>query len=234
MNLLLLAISKKYGGLCVAGIDYDTLKYIRIGHANNLDSPECGPIQPHELNINGRQCQILDVINIDVKKMVKNGCQIENYNLIRINYYVKRVKKSEISEIYKKIKRYNYVFYNTRKKLYLDEIKNVKRSLCFIKVKDLSIERRQNGKQMPAPYASFTYNERRYNDLSVTDALVCAYPNPYCKTDLNGTKLYAHLGNHSKAYIMVSLPYDKWSLDNNGFFKYVSGVIIVDNTKSKR
>ena len=86
MKLLLLAISKKYGGLCVAGINYDTYEYVRIGHAFNN---ECRAIYPNELNINGRQCQILDVIEIDANKMPNNGCHIENYDLKKIKSYIK-------------------------------------------------------------------------------------------------------------------------------------------------
>ena len=221
MKLLLLAISKKYGGLCVAGIDYDTLKYVRIGHRNGK---ECGPLQPFELNIDGYQCQILDVINVDVSKMDNNGCQVENYNLIRINSFVKRIKYFEIDKFYHSLKHYDFVFLNNRYTLLPYEINYVNYSLCLVKVKDLNIYMSPNSRQHDAPYASFIYNGHKYYGLSVTDSLVCAFPRPYTLYE-NGKLKNAHLGKHQEAYIMVSLPYDEWSIEK-GFFKYVSGVIV--------
>lgn len=86
MEFLILAISYKYTGLCVAGIDLNTLEFVRIGHTIN-NSNECAPIALNELNFNGTLLKIRDVIDIDVKKMRVNGCQTENYTfIIKINY----------------------------------------------------------------------------------------------------------------------------------------------------
>lgn len=222
MKLLLLAISKKYGGLCVAGINYETLEYVRIGHACGND---CKAINPNELNVGGHQCQILDVIDIDANKMPVNGCHIENYDLKRIKSYIKTIDINELDSIYNDIRHPRYAFYDNNYKIRPADIIEVNKSLLLLKVTDLNIYMATNGKQHDAPYAAFNYNNIRYIGLSVTDSLVCAYPHPYILYDERGIKFNAHLGRHKVAYIMVSLPYDEWSL-NNGFFKYVSGVIV--------
>lgn len=221
MELLLLAISYKNNGLCVAGIDYKTYRYVRIGHANGN---ECGPIRPDELVINGSQCQIMDVISIDVKKMPVNGCQTENYDLIKINDYVKTITYAELIEIYNKINHPSFVFHNNYYKVYPKDIDNVKNSLELVRVSNLKVFISKNYKSYDAPYADFNYNQNKYDKLRVTDCVCNGFPFCY-KRKLQEGDQFAYLGNHKEAFVMVSLPYDEWSL-NNGFFKYIAGIIL--------
>ena len=116
MEFLILAISYKELGLCVAGVEYGVfpVHFVRLGHNYN-ETNECHSLSTYEMKINDPNYQdeyyrIGDVINVDVRKMPNNGCQTENYELLKINEYVKTVNMEEIEEICDSLPLENNIF----------------------------------------------------------------------------------------------------------------------------
>lgn len=220
MRFLILAVSYKYSGLCVAGLDLDTLEYVRIGYPKG---DECDSIPSWEFkcrHLSGeRQLNILDIIDIDVIKMVNNGCQTENYRLINIKEYLGTATVDDINMIYGNLIKEEFIFLNHYGYVGVDEIDEVGCSLRFVKVDDFTVSKYTNMKGNQRLCASFQYNGKQYKKVRVTDAVFCAYPNCYG----NSPKTCIQ----EQAYIMVSLPYDNWSIDFGRFYKYVSGIILI-------
>lgn len=209
MKFLILAISYKYTGLCVAGIDLNTLEFVRIGHTKK-NSNECAPITLNELIFNGTLLKIGDVIDIDVEKMCNNGCQTENYELININNYLNELTIEQIEKLYLKISKPMYIFHDNNYKITYNIVKNMDYSLLFCKVSNFSTYK-CDGKLK----SKFNYNGRNYTDISVTDCVTAGYPTNF------GSGV-SH--ENENAFLMISIPFDEWS-KGNGFFKFVSGII---------
>ena len=220
MKFLVLAVSYKKGGLCVAGLNLDTLEYVRIGYPSGND---CTPIPTwkfrHE-TINGEtQLNVLDVIDIDVVKMVDNGCQTENYWLKNINSYDGKIAIDEIDAIYRNLGKYNYIFLNNFDYVDIEQINHIDYSLQFVKVENFTVTPYTDMKGNQKLQAAFSYNGRKYYNIRVTDSVFSAYPNCYGNVQ--------KVCSRRNAYIMVSLPYDEWSINYGRFYKYVSGIILV-------
>lgn len=217
MKFLILAVSYKSGGLCVAGLDLDSLEYVRIGGKN------CESISPNEFTYKTAnkeiQLNILDVISIDAVKLANNGCQTENYWLKGIKSYDGTLAVADIDVIYTKLKTKSYIFLDVFDYINIDHIKDVDYSLQFVKVQNFTVVQRENARGNLKLYADFEYNDRRYSGICVTDSVFNGYPD--CYGDEQKTC------NQRDAYIMVSLPYNKWAFDNERFYKYVSGIILI-------
>ena len=180
MKFLILAVSYKYSGLCVAGLDLDTLKYVRIGYPNKN---ECGPIPSWEFKYKcssgEMQFNILDVIDIDVIKMVNNGCQTENYHLININEYIGTATVDDIKMIYGNLTEEELIFLNHYDYVSADQIDKIGGSLQLAKVDNFTVSKYTNINGNQRLCASFQYKGRQYNNIRVTDSVFCAYPNCY-------------------------------------------------------
>lgn len=220
MKFLTLAVSYKYGGLCVAGLNLDTLEYVRIGYPSGN---ECAAIPSGEFRyktMGGEiQLKVLDVIDITAEKMVDNGCQTENYSLRSINGYDGPYTIEQIAAIYRDLEKDNYIYLNSFDYVGIKHIDDVNYSLQFVKVENFTITQYTDLKGNHKLHASFNYNGRRYCNIRVTDSVFSAYPNCYGNNQI--------LCSNCNAYIMVSLPYDQWSINFGKFYKYVSGIILV-------
>lgn len=221
MRFLILAVSYKYGGLCVAGININSLEYMRIGFSTS--SNECGaiPCEQFKCKIKNQeyQLEILDVIDIDVTKMQINGCQTENYNLISINKYIGTLNMEGLHTIYSRICKNQFIFANNREYVSADLIDSVGHSLQFVRVEKFTVIPQSDINGRPKLRAFFEYNGQTYSNVRVTDSTFCAYPK--CYGDEQQTCIA------QSAYIMVSLPYDNWSIENKKFYKYVAGIVLI-------
>lgn len=220
MKFLVLAVSYKKGGLCVAGLNLVTLEYVRIGYPSGN---ECAAIPAWKFRcqtIDGEiQLNVLDIIDIDVVKMVNNGCQTENYWLKNINRYEGAITKDGINEVYRNLEKDMFIFSNNFDHVDIEHIDNIDCSLQFVKVNNFTVTPYVDMKGNQKLQATFNYNGRKYYNIRVTDSVFSAYPSCY------GDK--QQLCSQKDAYIMVSLPYDKWSLDFGKFYKYVSGIVLI-------
>ena len=218
MQLLILAESYKFDGLCIAGIDYNTKEYVRIGHKHD---EECGSINKNEIFLNENEyVGLLDVVDVTVEKMNPNGCHTEDYNLISFNKKIKSIDLNELEEIYSSMSHKNFIFLNNYYKLKPEEGNTYDKSLVLCKVSKFEIEYvLANGKSKAV--ANFIYNNRYYSNMTVTDIIACGYPFKTGKKTVSG----------ANAFIMVSLPNDDWPKEH-GYFKYVSGIILIDKEYS--
>lgn len=220
MKFLILAVSYKYGGLCVAGLNLDTLEYVRIGYSNG---DECTAIPAWKFRcqtVDGEiQLNVLDVIDIDVVKMANNGCQTENYYLKNINNYDGSLAISDIDTIYRNLQKNSCIFLNNFDHVDIECINNLNCSLQFVKVENFTITPYIDMKGNQKLQATFNYNGRKYNNIRVIDSVFSAYPSCYGHAQ--------KVCSQQNAYIMVSLPYDDWSIDFGKFYKYVSGIILI-------
>lgn len=223
MEFLILAISYKELGLCVAGVEYGVfpVHFVRLGHNYNQTN-ECHSLSTYEMKINDPNYQdeyyrIGDVINVDVRKMPNNGCQTENYELLKINEYVKTVNMEEIEEICDSLPLENNIFGCCKNLITPSNIHSITNSLFFCEVNNLEINKIFSWGKTKLK-ASFIYNGQKYYDFSVTDSAFCARPTTY------GTEMIS--GSYHKAYILLSLPYNE-TAKKIGFYKYIAGIIIV-------
>jgi len=165
------------------------------------------------------QFNILDVIDIDVIKMVNNGCQTENYHLININEYIGTATVDDIKMIYGNLTEEELIFLNHYDYVSADQIDKIGGSLQLAKVDNFTVSKYTNINGNQRLCASFQYKGRQYNNIRVTDSVFCAYPNCYGNSPKTCIR--------EQAYIMISLPYDNWSIDFGKFYKYVSGIILI-------
>ncbi len=215
MRFFVLAVSYKYRGFCVAGINFDTLEYVRLGRHVSA-SCDCAPLSSTDITVNGQVLSVGDLIEADAKKLPVNGCQTENYELIRIVGMIKKLSADEIANVYCNIYHPDFVFKDTSRYLAPIEMSDVNTSIGFFKVQGLIIHNQvSNGKNRLK--ANFRYNGQTYRDIVVTDCRICGYPSQFGSFPVTGT--------FREAYITVTLPNDEWA-EENGFYKYVSGVII--------
>lgn len=216
MEIVILALSYKKGGICLAGLKLDTLEFVRIGHGSGN---VCKPMCVAEMRVNNHLLQIMDIVDVEATKLSDDGCQTENYSFIRFVDYLGELKFSELDAIYKKIPKQKFIFKNNYRKVLPEHIKEVNNSLGLFKVSNLKVVRKENSRGLLSPYSSFDYNNYRYSDLSTTDARISGFPREY------GVGI-DYLEKES-AYILVSLPpkSDPYTSEN-GYFKYVSGIII--------
>lgn len=220
MKFLILAVSYKPGGLCVAGLNLDSLEYVRIGYSKG---DECAAIPAWKFRrqtVDGEiQLNVLDVIDIDVVKMAHNGCQTENYYLKNINNYDGTFTIADIDAIYRKLEKKTCIFLNNSDYVDIEHINNLDCSLQFVKVENFTVTQYSNINDNQRLRAAFNYNGMKYDNIRVTDSVFRAYPSCYGDAQ--------KVCSRQNAYIMVSLPYNGWSIDFGKFYKCVSGIIII-------
>ena len=103
-----------------------------------------------------------------------------------------------------------FIFHDNNYKITYNIVKNMDYSLLFCKVSNFSTYK-CDGKLK----CEFNYNGRNYTDISVTDCVTAGYPTNF------GSGV-SH--KNENAFLMISIPFDKWS-QGKGFFKFVSGII---------
>lgn len=222
MIFLILAVSYKHGGLCVAGLNYDTFEYVRIGKARANDAT-CYPLLTADLKLQDRTLRICDLVDIEVIKLPIIGCQTENYELKKINGFIKTLTSTDLLWVYMQVQHYPFIFCNCEKTLPSERGKFLTSSIGFFKVSDMRVGVNYDMNGTPKYKAGFTYNGNKYMHFSLTDCAICGYPH-----DLYGGKRLADRNNRlvriGDAYIMITLPSKPWAVDDC-YYKYISGVI---------
>lgn len=208
MKFLILAISYKNNGLCVAGIDLETKKYVRIGIG-----PTCEPIPVSTLKINGNLLKISDIIQIYVKKATIINCQTENYELIKIISKVGTASQYELKRICDSLPQSDIIFYGRENCFNEQYVKYSKGSLRFIYATNIRIHTYINMNGNERLKIDFYYLGHEYKDYYLTDSVCCAYPYEFGCSRV--------IGNFKSAYLMLSTNAEPF---NNCFYKYVSGV----------
>lgn len=173
VKIILLTKSKKYRNYCVAGIDFNTGTWIRLISEDNTIH-NAVPLQDMKYE-NDKEAQILDIINVKIKKHSPKYYQPENY-IYDADYYWKKVGQTDIGQVLKIVnqKKDNYIFYNDQKKLSQEFLESIlgsnQYSLKLIVPKDVIIKsKRWNPNDNLSITACFRYKNVEYNYLKVTD-----------------------------------------------------------------
>lgn len=204
--LAVLTKSSKYSKYCVAGIDWKTGAWYRL---ITDDESSHGAVGAQDLiDANGRECDILDVVQVPVITRGNNILQPENV-LIDQSKDLTILGKTTLEEILKihPAEINDYVLGN--KYAYIKETKvdQIGHSLTLIKVNDIQIRQVSNPEGNPKTKADFTYMFEQYENLSVTDYRFYSMP--------HGT----HFDN---AYLVVSIG----SAYNGRYYKFVSAIYV--------
>ncbi len=210
-KIIILTESSKFKNNCVAGIEKDTGKWIRVV---SDDEDTYGALTKDDIMYkNGTMCEVMDIVNVPYVKAVPTKTQPENI-LIDRNYYLTKdgvATLDDVLEIHPK-EINDYLFgtrYSSVKEEYLEEL-GVDYSLTLIKVKKLVFNWRENNKGQLKLKVTFKYNDIKYEDMSVTD------PDFYEVGE--GTTL-------KKAYVVASIgtPY------NGACYKFIAKVFPIDD-----
>jgi hypothetical protein len=178
--IVLLASSKKYSNLCIAGIDVSTGEWIRI--VSEDENIRYAVKETDIIYKDGKIPQIMDIVKIRCKKYMPNYYQTENY--VFDNRYpwekVGRADMDRVLNIYP-INNKEYIFYDNDKKIHKDYFTKIndkdKYSLILIKPESTTIHVKQWPERKDVTI-SFDYKGRSYNYLSITDI---DYENRYLK-----------------------------------------------------
>ena len=210
-KIIILTESSKFKNNCVAGIEKDTGKWIRV--VSN-DEDTYGALTKDDIMYkDGTMCEVMDIVNVPYVKAVPTKTQPQNI-LIDRNYYLTKdgvATLDDVLEIHPK-EINDYIFgtrYSSVKEEYLEEL-GVDYSLTLIKVKKLVFNWRENNKGQLKLKVTFKYNDIKYEDMSVTD------PDFYEVEE--GTTL-------KKAYVVASIgtPY------NGACYKFIAKVFPIDD-----
>ena len=210
-KIIVLTESSKFKNNCVAGIEKDTGKWIRVV---SDDEDTYGALTNDDIMYeDGTMCEVMDIVNVPYVKEVPTKTQPENI-LIDRNYYLTKdgvATLDDILEIHPK-EINDYIFgtrYSSVKEEYLEEL-GVDYSLTLIKVKKLVFNWRENNKGQLKLKVTFKYNDIKYEDMSVTD--------PEFYDVKEGTTL-------KKAYLVASIgtPY------NGACYKFIAKVFPIDD-----
>ena len=206
IELAVLTKSSKFSGYCVAGIDYESGKWIRLV---TEDSESHGAVGAEDLTYeNGEECQILDVVNVPITGIGQDILQPENV-LMDTSKHLRLSGKITIEDVLKKHPAEVRKYILGNKYPYITEAKvgQLGYSLTLVKVSNLLIKQVSNPGGHPKTKADFTYQSDRYENISVTDYRF------YSTAD--GT-------SYRTAYLVVSIG----TLFRNKYYKFVSTIYV--------
>ncbi len=169
-KIIILTESSKFKNNCVAGIEKDTGKWIRVV---SDDEDTYGALTKDDIMYkDGTMCEVMDIVNVPYVKAVPTKTQPENI-LIDRNYYLTKdgvATLDDVLEIHPK-EINDYIFgtrYSSVKEEYLEEL-GVDYSLTLIKVKKLVFNWRENNKGQLKLKVTFKYNDTLlYNFINDT------------------------------------------------------------------
>lgn len=188
-EVAILTMSSKNGGYCVAGIDTENGKWIRLV-SDNKDTH--GALSKEDVRYSdGRCCKPLDVVRVAVDKYTPIEHQPENA-LIDSAKYWEKIRTTCIKDVLKihPVEYHDVLLGNQYAYITEDGIHKVLNSLILVEVTNFTIF------TSVSPFgqrtkANFTYRGTQYSNISVTD------PEYYSKPDSWHTE---------KAILVISLP----------------------------
>ena len=205
-EVAILTKSSKHGGFCVAGVDLDTGEWIRLV---SDDEQTHGALSRRDIAYEDRSiCTPLDVVLVDVVEEAPLPHQPENYLIDSRKYWQKNGEctLSDVLDVHPAEVR-PYLYGNLSPYVDGDEIDDIGYSLTLVKVSSLTISQTTNIYNKPKTKASFVYNGKWYNNMSVTDPDFYSVP--------NGTRF-------SDAYLVISLPDTPFPEDC--YYKFVAQI----------
>jgi hypothetical protein len=177
VKIVLLTKSRKYNNYCIAGVELNSGKWIRL--VSSQADIHCAVPEIDLTYQDGSQAQIFDVIQVKLTKQVPLYFQPENYEY-NSEYYWTKLGSSSLEEVKKLVNQHAdpFVFHNSDKRLLgsfvtgLTPSNHYSLKIIFVARAVLSVERYEKLKYK----ISFSYSGKSYTDLSVTDD---AFIQPY-------------------------------------------------------
>lgn len=208
-KVIILTKSLKNGGYCVAGIDIETKKLVRLV---SDDEKSYGALTDTNMKTkNGEIVKPLDLVKIPIKSEKPLEFQPENI-LIDVNEsWEKIIRYNNINEVinacdFKDLNCDSKIFYDKHHFLVLNEMKEINKSLILIQVDNLNFYINERKKTK----VNFIYKEQCYNKMSVTD--------PDYLDRLPGKEI-------EKAILVVSLPSNPFIISTGDrYYKFVAKI----------
>ncbi|MCT4605741.1 MAG: hypothetical protein N4A64_06485 [Marinisporobacter sp.] len=166
-EVLILTKSDKNGGYCVAGVDRENGKFIRLV---SDDTETEYALSKYDIEYDDHtELEVMDIIKVKLKEKQECWYQPENYIIDR-EYYFLKIAKTNIQEIKNYIMTEPYIFYNSDKSVDETIIKNQlnKYSLIMFRVDKLNLWK--NKYKDRKIMASFDYNGESYSFIKITDS----------------------------------------------------------------
>ena len=212
VRLVILAKSYKQGGYCVAGLNLFNGEWVRLVSSRGNDNAIS------KYSMDSRSINCLDIVDVDLIEHVPLACQKENFRVYEGTGIIK-TGKLDLEDVVNEMNldKPNYIFANSDKYIFDREVKELKRSLLFVKVSNFWVTARKNSeREKPKFKCSFSYNNTHYSNLSLTD------PN-FCTLDKVGKLIRS-------AALVISLPSKPY--DDGAYYKFVSSVFPLDGVES--
>lgn len=207
-QLCILTKSYKNGGYCVAGIDMETSRWMRLV-SNDSGNDEI----PYEFMDKWQnRIEVLDIVEVEIIKTIPKNCQKENC-LINLEKPLKKIKSITFEEIlnFKGYDKRRNIFGNRGKAITPSDAELLSYSLILIPVTNLQfslIQNKDNYKWI-CKDLTFTYNDSVYT-LPITD--------PEFKKEEYHNKQF------SRASIVVSIPSEPYNEWHN---KFVAKIFLI-------
>lgn len=169
-RLIIMTKSSKYEGSCVAGIDLETGKWVRLVTDNEETH---GAVEWKDMYYgDGSRVDILDVADVPVKEACPTESQPENIYL-DTSTRMKYVRPAGMREVFclHPCEKHTFLYGNTapyatpRNRTY----GKWGYSLALVHVTDVKIVKKENSAGAQKTKMNFEYNGNHYEDISVTD-----------------------------------------------------------------
>ena len=165
-EVIVLAVSYKRGGFCVAGIDASNGEWIRVV-SNDIENERSVPLEAITFE-DGTKVAPLDVMRIPFVEHCPTPVQPENwvYDETKEWELIRNSSLDEVLELHP-LESDSYIFYNNNKSLHESEMVNGLPSLKLVKIENphLTIQTFEKRKLR----LSFIYANHSYNSISLTD-----------------------------------------------------------------
>lgn len=217
-RVLILAASAKCHGLCVAGLDLDCNKFIRLV-SNNKSADGAIPIfYEHFIHVG-------DELSVKILQKSEDEFQPENYMMSTSTNpkdSVHLLRHHDNSTIIEYMKPYlcneNYIFGDDKRFLDIHKMQEQAGSIIWVKVTELSIYLKPyldgNGKIKNKVKSRFYYNHFYYIDISLTDRNFKPH---------NLEKMASPQIKIGDAYLLMTLPHTPYG-NHNLYYKFVAAV----------
>lgn len=214
MNVLVLAKSAKNHELCVAGIDLDTNKLVR------LVADESGKeIKKTDFKMDDEEVQVFDKITIKCTPAPLK-IQTENVILNKIDKIAEHYDADKADKAMSSIINNGDLLKTNDYAIPHKDISAYDKSLMVVEVNDFETKIIENNEGKSKTKATFSYKKQQYDNISVTDS-----------------DYFKEAQKHKKCKIVLSIPETQYPKDdvNGKHFKFVAKIFpINDNDKEDK
>jgi len=203
IHVVILTKSAKHGNYCVAGINSESGKWVRLVS----DDERTMFALTHEMvkYEDGNECEVLDIVKVCIREAVPLSIQSENV-LIDDGYYWEYVGKYDLESLRNLAKKSGYIFGNINSYVDKNIALETNGSLGLYFVENIVLSTRENNNGIRRKKVSFVFDGRHHSGWSMTD-------HRYFRE--NDGKI------SDEGIIVVSIPEDDY---NGNYYKFVAQI----------